>query len=324
MVKYWPCKQGMSLNHEVAHLFAYIKQKFNGSLSNRTNDNLYIDILNNSVKYRLFSIILVELEILILDLIELNLSIKTIKRLNYKILYDLIQKVVAHFLVEFHVNNYPIILIKGQQYSYLQIILAEYKWLLESLLIYLVFGSMYIDDDIFVFDPKYTPVNHIAILLENLVIQVSNLVIFMILENLKSLSNIAIFLKNNQLCNVSYISIRSLAVFRNSLICQNWIYLYIIQPKYIYSSRYKVWLISSKGLVTKYIYVDRLDDFIKLSRPKLILVALIELQDLVIPQFEKFLLIFIKLILYILVNVFGNGIVIFIRIIRLVIDNWLK
>nr|YP_009237882.1 Ycf55 [Gracilariopsis lemaneiformis]YP_009294717.1 hypothetical protein Gch_118 [Gracilariopsis chorda]AJO68363.1 hypothetical protein [Gracilariopsis lemaneiformis]AML79961.1 Ycf55 [Gracilariopsis lemaneiformis]AOM66977.1 hypothetical protein Gch_118 [Gracilariopsis chorda] len=324
MVKYWPCKQGMYLNHEVAHLFAYVKQKFNGDLSNRTNDNLYIDILNNSVKYRLFSIILVELEILILDLIELNLSIKTIKRLNYKILYDLIQKIIAHFLVEFHFNDYPIILIKGQQYSYLQIILVEYKWLLESLLIYLIFGSMYIDNDAFVFDAQYTPIKHVAILLENLVIQVSNLVIFTILENLKSLSNIAIFLKNNKLCNVTCISIRSLAVFRNSLVCQNWIYLYIIQPKYIYSSRYKVWLISSKGLVTKYIYAYRLDDFIALSRPKLILVTLIELQDLIIPKLEKFLLIFIKLILYIFINVLGNGIVIFIRMIMLGIDNWLK
>nr|YP_010199312.1 hypothetical protein LK036_pgp195 [Gracilariopsis tenuifrons]UAD89170.1 hypothetical protein [Gracilariopsis tenuifrons] len=324
MLKYWPCKQGMYLNHEVAHLFAYVKQKFNRNLSNQTNDSLYIDILNNSVKNKLFSIVLVELEILILDLIELNLSIKTIKRLNCKILYDLIQKSVAHFLVEFHIHNYPIILIKGQKYSYLKIILIEYKWLLESLLIYLIFGSMYIDNNIFAFDSQHTPIKHVAILLENLVIQVSNLVTFMILENLKSLSNIVIFLKSNKLCNVSFISIRSLAVFRNSLICQNWIYLYLIQPKYIYSSRYKVWLISSKGLVTKKIYIHRLHDFIKLSRSKLILVALIELQDLIIPQLEKFLLIFIKLILYIFINVLGNGIVVFIRIIMLGIDNWLK
>nr|YP_009019530.1 hypothetical protein [Gracilaria salicornia]AHH24498.1 hypothetical protein [Gracilaria salicornia]UAD87526.1 hypothetical protein [Gracilaria salicornia] len=321
MVNYWPYKQGIYLNHEVAYLFAYIRQKFHRNLSNNTKDYMYIDILNNSVKYKLFSIVLVELEILVLDLVELNVSFQGIQILKDKIFYDLIQKVLARFLIEFTVNNSSVILIQSKKYSYIKVTLLEYQWLLEKLLIYLIFGSMCVDNYIFAFDQKHTPVKHVEILLENVMIQISNLAIFIILENLKSLSSIIEFLKRNKLCNTSYLSIRSLASFRNNLFYQNFLYLYVFQPKYIYNNRYKVWLVGHKGLITKYIYADRLQDFIQLSYLQLIIITLIELQDFIIPKCEKFLLVLVKLLLYIFINILGNGIMFLVRIIILGIDN---
>nr|YP_009510764.1 hypothetical protein [Gracilaria gracilis]AXI96437.1 hypothetical protein [Gracilaria gracilis] len=321
MVNYWPYKQGIYLNHEVAYLFAHIRQKFHKNLSNSTKDYLYIDILNNSVKHKLFSIVLVELEILVLDLVELNVSLEGIQILKDKIFYDLIQKVVARFFIEFTVTSSSVILIQNKRYYYLKVTLLEYKWLLENLLTYLIFGSMHIDNCIFAFDQKHTPIKHVEILLENVMIQISNLAVFMILENLKSLSNIITFLKINKLCNKSYISIRSLASFRNNLFYQNLLYLYIIQPKYIYSNRYKVWLVGHKGLVTRYIYAYRLEDFIQLSYLQLIIITLIELQDFIIPKVEKFVLVLVKLILYIFIYILGNGIMFLVRIIILGIDN---
>nr|YP_010199107.1 hypothetical protein LK225_pgp189 [Crassiphycus usneoides]UAD88556.1 hypothetical protein [Crassiphycus usneoides] len=321
MVNYWPYKQGIYLNHKVAYLFAHIKQKFSKNLSNHTKDYLYTDILSNSIKHKLFSIVLVELEILVLDLVELNVSLHSIQILKDKIFYDLIQKVVAHFLIECSVDSSSIILIQSKRYAYLQFTLLEYKWLLENLLTYLIFGSMYINNYIFAFDQKHTPIKHVEILLENVMIQISNLAVFMILENLKSLSNIITFLKKNKLCNRSYVSIRSLASFRNNLFYQNLLYLYFIQPKYIYSNRYKVCLISHKGLVARYIYAYRLEDFIQLSYLQLIIITLIELQDFIIPKCEKFLLVLVRLVLYVFINILVNGIMFFIRIIILAIDN---
>nr|YP_009244539.1 hypothetical protein Gchil_131 [Agarophyton chilense]AMK96781.1 hypothetical protein Gchil_131 [Agarophyton chilense]ASP44676.1 hypothetical protein [Agarophyton chilense]UAD84289.1 hypothetical protein [Agarophyton chilense] len=324
MVNYWPYKQGIDLNHEVAYLFAYIRQKCQSNLSNKTKDYLYIDLLNNSVKHRLFSIVLVELEVLVLDLIELNLSCHGIQVLKDKILYDLIQKVIANFLIDLDANSFYVVLTEIKRYPYLKFLLLEYKWLLENLLIYLIFGSMHIKNYIFAFDRKCTPIKHVAILLENLMIQISNLAIFMILENLKSLSNIIVFLKKYQLCNGSYLSIRSLAALRNNLFYQNLLYLYIFRPKCIYSNRYKIWLISSKGLVTKYIYVSRLEDFIQLSYLQLIIITLVELQDFIIPKCERILVVLAQLILYVFINILGNGITFLVRTIILGIDNLQK
>nr|UAD87324.1 hypothetical protein [Hydropuntia rangiferina] len=321
MVNYWPYQQGIYLNHEVAYLFANIRQKFHKNLSNNSQDSLYIDILNGFVKHKLFSIVLIELEILVLDLIELNLNFKDIKILQGKILYDLLQKVIVHFFIEFGIHDYSIILINTKKYLYLKVVFLECKWLLENLLIYIIFGSIYINDYLFAFDHKYTPTKHVEVLLENLLVQISNLVVFIILENMKSLSNIIKFLKDNHLCNSSYISIRSLAVFRNNLLYQNLLYFYAIQPKYIYTNRCKVWLISRQGLITSYIYTYRLADFISLSPLQLVIVTLIEIQDFIIPKFEHFLLVFLRLIFYILINILGNGIMFFLRFLILFIDN---
>ncbi len=121
------------------------------------------------------------------------------------------------------------------------------------------------------------------------------------------------FLSNYRLCNNNYISTRSIALFKNKLIWQNLIYLYINQPKIIYNSRYQVWLISSNGLITKYIYASRVDDFIKLTKTKLVFLILIEIQDLLIPKIEKLLLILSKLTLYIIINILGNSTIFVVR-----------
>lgn len=311
MVKNWPYKQGVDLNNEVAYLFFSTRQKFSYSLINRANDSLYIDLLDNRSKDKLFCVVLLELEILLLDITELNLSVKHMKILNYKILYDLIKKSLQNFILQ--MNSVQYIKLDYKESNYLQVILSEHKLLLENLLCYLVFGASSIDYDIFVFDNINTPKEHVSILLENLIIQISDLVIFTLFESLKSLSLISSFLKSNKLCNSSYVSIRSIACFRNNLILQNLKHLYFSQPKAVYSSRYKVWLISSSGLVSKYISIFRLDDLSNLSSVQSIFIFFIEIQDIVIPYIEKILLIISKVIIYILINVLANSIVFCIR-----------
>nr|AOM64600.1 hypothetical protein Riqu_121 [Riquetophycus sp.] len=313
MIMYWPYKQGINLNSEVGNLFFNTRQKFSDSLSNQTNDTLYIDMLDNSSRKKLFSSILTELEILILDIVELDLNINNIKSLNHKILYDLIEKSLHRFLSQLKQYFNIIIRCEYNQENYYSTILSEHKLLLENLLIYLIFGSCCINSQIFTFEKQYTPKEHVSILLENLIIQISNLVIFIILDNIKSLSKITSFIKINALCNNTYMSIRSLALFRNNLVIQHFIYIYIYKPKEIYSSRYKVWLISSKGLIAKYISITRLDDFSKLSTIQLILILLIEVQDIIIPKLEKLLLILSKIIIYIFINFLGNSIIFCIR-----------
>nr|QVY57914.1 hypothetical protein [Betaphycus gelatinus] len=320
MIKYWPQDQSFELNKQVANLFSDTRQKFSYNLLNKTNDNLYLDLLDNFNKKKLFTIVLIELEIVLLDIIELNLSIEMIQLLSYKILYDILQKSVKRFSNKAK-SIYKNIDSSNCKSNYLHITLSEYKLLLEYLLIYLVYGTSKIRKNIFVFDNNNTPNQHVSILFENLVIQISDLVICMIIESMQSLSKIISFIKNYALCNSSYISFRSIALFRNNLVLQNFIRFYINQPKAIYSSRYKVWLLSSHGLVSKYIYISRLDDISSLSTTQLLSLFLIEIQDLIIVKLEKFLLIVIKLFIYILTNLLSNSIIFCIRSIVVSINN---
>ena len=185
----------------------------------------------------------------------------------------------------------------------------------------MIFGSSSITSKLFVFNQLNTPKEHVSILLENLIIQISNLVVYTILDNLQSLAKITSFIQNYSLCNISYMSIRSLALFRNSLVIQNLVYMYIYKPKEIYNSRYKVWLISSHGLISKYISIARIDDFSKLSNMQLAFILFIEVQDLLIPQLEKLLLILSKVILYVFISFLGNSIIFCTRVVLSAIHN---
>lgn len=313
MIKYWPYKQGIALNSEVANLFFSTRHKFSDNLVNQTNNNLYLDILDESVIQKLFDIVLTELEILILDIVELDLSLQHIKMINYKILYDLVQKAQNNFLLSLHNTSYLGMNLEQKVINYFDYLLVDHKLLLEYFLTYTIFGSSAISQRIFPFDKLYTPKEHVAILLENLIVQIGNIIIFTILESIRSLSNITLFIQGNSLCNSSYSSLRSLALFRNTLTIQKFIYFYIQKPKEIYSSRYKTWLISTNGLVCRYISVVRLDDLSKLSNMQLIFILFIEIQDLIIPQIEKSLLVFSKVILYVFISFLGNGIIFCIR-----------
>nr|QCI06133.1 hypothetical protein [Dicranema revolutum] len=310
MIRYWPQDPGIELNTQVANLFVNTRQKLYGNLLNKTSCDLYIDLLDNNNTRKLFSIVLIELETLILDVIELDITIDNIKLLNYKILYDLIKKILNRFLFKEISSNIDF---RSYNSSYIQMLFNEHRLLVEYILIYLIYGSSKINHDIFAFHYSNTPMNHVAILFENFIIQISDLVICILLESLGSLYSIVTFITNYSICNLTYSSIRSIALFRNKLIAQGFIRLYIIQPKTIYSSRYKVWLLSSNGLVTRYIHVFRLDDLFRLSTIQLVVLYLIEIQDLIIPQVEKFIFVIIKLCLFLLINFLGNSIIFFIR-----------
>nr|QCI05951.1 hypothetical protein [Delesseria sanguinea] len=182
-------------------------------------------------------------------------------------------------------------------------------------MIYLIFGSSYIDEDIFMFSNYYTPYKHVQILFENFVVQISNLIIYNLCNKFISLPEAIYFLNKHKICSYSYISTRSIALFFNNLNWQNLIYIYINQPKSIYNARYQVWLINSKSIITKYIYSSRLRDLHKISKTKMILLFFLEFKDFLIPKIEKFFNIIIKYIIYMIINLFSNIIILAIRII---------
>lgn len=313
VLRYWPNQKGLELNKEVAYLFLITKKKLSSNLFKLTDIYLHIDILDETIRKQLFIIVLNQLKILILDIVELDLEVNNIQLLNYKILYDLIQKVLINFLNTVCLYDKLLNLSKDKNYYYSKIVRSEHKLLLENLLIYLIFGSNKINNYMYAFDNKKTPNQHVSILLENFIIQISNLVISMLFENMNSLSEVVNFILKNRICNALYISKRSIAVLMNNLIWQNLIYLYIQQPKDIHSNRYKVCFIYNKGLYMKYIYVSRIEYTKQISKFHYLFISIIEIQDLMIPKLEKNLLILYKILVYILINILGNSIIFIIR-----------
>nr|QCI05423.1 hypothetical protein [Crouania attenuata] len=312
MIQYWPQKQGIILNNAVAQLLKNTKIKLDKSIFNKTNHLLYLDIIDHYTKRHLFQIVITQLEYLLLDIIELNLKSHTIKHLKYKILKDIINKTT----LEFAQNNIYLKKNKNIPFDtqiYPKHLLLNNHLLIDYLLNYLIFGASNIQDSVFMFDLKFTPQNHVKILLENFIIEITNLIAQNILDQIADTSLTLNLLNQNKLCSLHYISSRSLAMFKNNLFWQNVSITYIYQPKEIYSSKYRVWLFSDKGLIKKYIFLSRSQDINKLNKIQIFFLLFLEIQDIVIPQLENIFLITTKILIYIIVNVLGNSLLILIR-----------
>ncbi len=301
-IKYWPQTQGVELNMQVSELFRKLYLKFNYNLYNETSSILSIDILNAQTKREIFKIILLELEILVLDIIEADLNINDLQRLNKKMLIDLINKSTVNFYIG-RLNSQHIAI---QQQFFVphttNKVLCEHELLLQYLLNYLVFGSYIQESNSCGFIMPQIPVKHIEILLDNIVIQVAHIMFSEVIQSKQSVSNLLNFLISEKVCNNKYLSIRSIATFRNNLFWFEYIDFYIRHPKMIYNNRYEVWLFSNKGLQSQYIYANREKDLKSLCTTQIILVTLLELQDFIIPKFKSVILYFGTLNL----NIFHN------------------
>lgn len=313
MIQYWPYEQSEDLNNEVASLFESTKKKLYNTLSNNTYEYLYLDILDNNNKYNLLYITLEELENTLLEIINFNLSKNELQKLNYQIFCNFIQKVKNKF---FKHNKKIIKLLPVANIRHTKSIIPfDHEILLGNLMIYLIFGSSYINSNKFIFENYYTPKSHVSILLENFVIQAGNIIIKQIFFCLRSLSKLRLFLDECQLCSTNYMSIRSLAYLKNNLLYQEIIDKYIYQPNIIYNSSYKVLLISSNGIISKKIYISRISDIQKLTKKQLILLLIIEIQDILLPKIENIIINLSKIILYIFINFIINIIIFLIKII---------
>jgi hypothetical protein len=292
MIKYWPEKQGINLNNEVVNLFRYAYSKLDNNLHNNTSWILSIDIINIQVKRKLFKVVLYELEILVLDIIELNLTLEELKTLTKKIIIDLIKKSIDNFYLLNQVQLSHL----SQSHNLERF--CDFNLFIDNLLIYLIFGSNTLTSNNTLFLEINVPTKYIEILLDNLVVQVSNIVFLNCITNQLSLSSLLVFLISHNLCNDTYISIKSLATFRNNLNWQDLIDYYLIQPKIVYNNRYKVWLLTSEGLSCKYIYACRENDFFKLSNLQLIIIVLLELQDFLLPKINNIIFNLSKVLIY--------------------------
>nr|QVQ56666.1 hypothetical protein [Erythrocystis saccata] len=304
MVKYWPTQQSIYLNNSIVDLFIETEKKLILAKYNTSNQYLYLDMLSTISRNKLFKYILNDFKKLILDLIELNLNLDKIINISDKIRHILIEKVSRKFLYQLEYNT-----IQWQnKYD------KNHNDLIQYVLIYLIFGSSSINQNTFVFPPIYTPYNHVKILLENFIIQMTNNIIKYIIDNLSYSSHISFFLKNQNICNKLYSSNRSITLFLNNIKWQNFLQLYIYDIKCCYSERQQIWLLSSQGIITKYIQISNIEKIKTLSQLKTVFLFWLEIKDLIIPKIEKIIIQIAKYIVYSSLNLLSNIFLIIIKI----------
>lgn len=298
---FWPNRQSITLNLEVAKLFRQTYKKLSINLNNTTKQILPTDILDQYIKQKLLTSILIELEIIILDIVELNLKKEEIKGVFGKITYNLIYKIIKKIIDYKKIDKIS----SPNQFNcdYNQLFFEDNRCITENLFIYLIFGSNDIEHKIFTFDTKKTPTFHVKILFENFIIQISNAVVFNFFMNHQSLKKIYKILLEENLCDKNYKSIRNISKFQNNLYSYIWFNKYIFFPQNVYCNQYKIWLFSSKGLVYRYIYSNRYLNYLKLSKSQISSIIYLEVQDYLIPKINYLIRLLGKLIIYLILDI---------------------
>nr|YP_009122286.1 hypothetical protein [Vertebrata lanosa]AJH66044.1 hypothetical protein [Vertebrata lanosa] len=298
MIKYWPTQQSIYLNNSIVDLFIETEKKFTSGQYNKSKHYLYLDILSIINRNKLFNYIINDFKKLILDLIELDLSAQEINVMSDKIRTVFIKKISQKFLSRLRYKKVKLRYKIHSSYNY--------NDLIQSLLIYLIFGSSQIEQKTFMFQPIYTPYNHVKILLENFIIQIGNNVIKNIIYILDNSPYISDFLKSKNVCNKLYSSNRSVILFLNNLKWQHFLQCYVYEVKSFYSERQQIWILSSRGIITKYIHISKIENIKKLNQLQLIFIFWLEIKDLIVPKLEKLIIQIGKYFLYSLLNLLSN------------------
>ena len=297
MIKYWPVKQSIELNLAVSNLFAQTYEKFSCKLYHKSSFYIPIDIFSQNTKKQLVLVIIAELEALILDIVELNLNIKEVKKISSHMLLNLINIIVKKMLRKLEVNvEYHDI---NLQFNYNKLFFQEHIYAIYTLLAYLVFGSEKITGSTFSMYSNKTPFHHIKALLENAVIQTSGIVGFNLLEAGKFQANIFFSIYHENILNYASQPIRQLSNFKNNLISQSFISLYIYYPQNIYRGRYYIWLLSSRRIIHQSIRLNQVFSYLKLSNYQLNSIIYLEVQDFIVPRLNSTIIFIGKLLVYI-------------------------
>nr|ARW64891.1 hypothetical protein [Polysiphonia sertularioides] len=313
MVRYWPTKRSIYLNNTVVELFINTEKKIYLKEYNNSNQYLYIDALNLEIRSKLFICIISELKKLILDIIEIDLDLEKINQLKSKINQIFLKNVFRRFLEKINYKGITNLLIDSiNKINHDKII---------YLIIYFTMGSSKIDHRLFIFEPIYTPYNHVKILLEDFIIQAANETIRKLFSTLGNSPKINSFLKEQSICNRAYLSNRSTILLLNNLKYQYFLQKNLHEVRDIYSERKQILILSSRGVIAKYIQISNVQEINKFNKFKAIFVIWLEFKDLIIPKIEKLVVQIAKYLLYSSLNLINNILVIIIKGIVFYIKN---
>ena len=276
----------------IAKIFLRVHSKIrlNDCLINNTNTYLSIDILGANSKKILLQKILLEIEQVILMLIasESDFEIFLESRLDFitKLIFNIIQKLTANCKKE-NVSFYSSFYKNDSIVSYT---IKECCFIL-NMALYLIrdhFVSVSLSKtNTFMF--SYNQLcDLLEALLDTLVIRVSHCISYLILNSGVS-TNV----------NRSY-SKRELISFRNNLSKEFYIEKYLYKPKAEHENKYRLWVITPKGILYRYI---KTFSFAEKESSNRIFKILLEIIDFFIPIFLN-VIFFLRWILNLLFSQF--------------------
>ncbi len=285
-----------------------IAAKLQSNLDNLTNIPLEIDILRIEKKRELFFTILRQLEDSLDELRFSQIQPDQFVAKQSDVLRDLWQAIVMQFF-----GRYSMVRVKNRDLEIVSALLEEGDIvqaqvldqipLVREIFQHLLFETPLIVDQTLYQVGTIEARDRAIDLLENLMIQLANAVIQPLLNRFSNLESI-----KQGFYDRRRLSTREIERFRNDLSWRFRVERFFTDPKAIFESRYRLFVLTEYGIDRIVIYSPRTEELETLSGVQLAVTLALETRDALSPRLRSTIAFFGSGIVYILTEVIGRGI----------------
>lgn len=154
-----------------------------------------------------------------------------------------------------------------------------------------------------IFVPIYSKAydSFIEALVDNLIVEIANNVMFIIINEFSSVYEIR---KNFYRSN--FLSLRNVERFRNNLSWQSKVRNYIKRPADIYNSQLGIWVIRTTGIYYRTIYANRSVELSTLKQFSLLTLISIEAKDFLVSRIDEAIYFFGNTVRYTFTSIIGQ------------------
>ena len=265
---------------KIAEVFARLQYKLNCNVKNNTKNLLAFDLLQQNVKKDLLTTSLITLEETFLDLLDSqeNISDQKIKRS----MLELIRRTTEKFLTRHYGCDVELSSRFLNRSKYVKFLLDDREIIFTTPL-YTLMGSK-LSKFRMLFVPVYNYTSEIFIesLLDNLIVELSNCVVYLTIVDFATLYTL-----RHTVYKSRFLSLRNLECFKNNLSWQVKVYRFLQRPLDLYTNRYGLYIIKAKGIYYRSIYANRSKEINSLTGPPLLTILFFELKDFLVSRFDE-------------------------------------
>lgn len=297
-----------SIQSPQAALFQATLAKLHGSLENRTEMVLEIDILKDAKKRELLQTVLQKLQAILDDLRLAQLSSEQLAVKRDVILQDLWQETVTDFFGKYYTlqtDTQPIevVNILLQDRAIVQAEMLDRIPLFPALLSHLLFQTPLMIDGTDYAPGTVEAMKRMELLLQHAVIQVANAVMQPLINRFGDVVAIKQVFYDRRL-----LSSREIERFRNDL---SWKYRtdrVFAEPTAIFESQHRLLTLTGNGISKTMIYAPRNDELASLSGIPFLITLVLEARDAIAPRVRAAISFLGRGVVYVLTEVVGRGI----------------
>jgi hypothetical protein len=280
-------------------VFARLQYKINFDIANNSSFLLSTDLLRDNSKRQLFKIVARNVERVLIELVKEEIVLTSTQ--GQSLVFSLIKRTTEDFLMAcygYKVNIHPTIINESFYTKHLinnETILVGVPFQLLCNENSKLFRSIFVP----IYNKAYD--SFIEALLDNLIVEITNAVMFIVMNEFSFIDEV-----RKNVYRSTFLSLRNIERFRNNLSWQSRVKKFIKRPADIYNSQQGIWIIRTTGIYYRIIYANQSKELLKLRRFSLLTLIGIEAKDFVASRLDEAIYFFGSSVRYTLTSVVGQ------------------